>query len=88
MSIQLTDGVETMVRQKVESGLYPSADEVLREALRLLDEHDRLRWLRAALAEGEKGEGIEYTPELMERINQSAIRKWKAGEKPDPDVLP
>ena len=88
MSMQLTDDVETIIREKVESGLYPNADEVLREALRLLDEHDRLRWLRAALAEGEKGEGEEYTPELMERINQSAIRRWKVGEKPDPDVLP
>src|SRR3712207_4188716 len=88
MSIQLTADVETIVRQKVESGLYPSADQVLREALRLLDEQDRLRWLRAALAEGEQGEPVEYTPEHMERLNQSAIRRWKAGEKPDPDVLP
>jgi hypothetical protein len=34
------------------------------------------------------GEGVEYTPELMEQIKRSAIRRWKAGEKPDPDVLP
>jgi antitoxin ParD1/3/4 len=88
MGIRLTADVETIVRQKVESGLYPSADEVLREALRLLDEHDRLRWRRAALAEGEEGEGVEYTPELMERIRANAIRRWKAGEKPSPDVLP
>ena len=88
MSITLTDDIETIVRQKVESGLYPSPDEVLREALRLLDEHDRLRWLRAALAEGEEGEGIEYTPERREQIRQNAMRRFKAGEKPSPDVLP
>lgn len=88
MSVQLTEEVETIIREKVESGLYPNAEEVLRVALRLLDEQDRLRWLRAALAEGEQGEGEEYTPELMERINQSALRRWRAGEKPDPDVLP
>ena len=88
MSIQLTADVETIVRQKAESGLYPSADEVLREALRLLDEQDRLRWLRAALAEGEEGEGIEYTPEHMDRLRENAIHRWKAGEKPSPDVLP
>ena len=35
--------LESMVRQKVESGLYTSASEVLREALRLMDEQDRLR---------------------------------------------
>ena len=87
MSIQLTADVETIVRQKVESGLYPSADEVLREALRLLDEHDRLQWLRAALAEGEVGEGVEYTPERREQIRQNAIRRFRAGEKPSADVL-
>jgi antitoxin ParD1/3/4 len=38
MRVQLTDEVETIIREKVESGLYPSADEVVQEALRLLDE--------------------------------------------------
>ena len=57
MRVQLTDDVETIIREKVESGLYPNADEVLREALRLLDEQDRLRWLRVALAECERGRG-------------------------------
>ena len=33
-------------RAKVESGLYASASEVVREALRLLDERDRLIHLR------------------------------------------
>jgi len=40
---QLDPYLESMVRQKVESGLYTSASEVLREALRLMDEQDRLR---------------------------------------------
>jgi len=35
--------LEQIVRQKVESGDYASADEVLREALQLLDDRDRLR---------------------------------------------
>ena len=87
MSVQLTDEVETIIREKVESGLYPSADEVLREALRLLDEQDRLRWLRAAIAEGEVGEAVEYTPERREHIRQNAIRRFRAGEQPSPDVL-
>ena len=43
MSVSLTPDLELFVLQKVESGLYPSADEVLREALRLLDERDRLQ---------------------------------------------
>jgi len=43
MNINLTPYLESMVRQKVESGLYTSASEVLREALRLMDEQDHLR---------------------------------------------
>ncbi len=36
MNINLTPQLEEMVRQKVNSGLYTSASEVVREALRLL----------------------------------------------------
>jgi antitoxin ParD1/3/4 len=43
MNINLTPQLEEMVRQKVESGLYTSASEVVREALRLMEEKDQLR---------------------------------------------
>lgn len=43
MNVSLTPQLEELVQRKVESGLYGSASEVVREALRLLDEHDRLR---------------------------------------------
>ena len=43
MNVNLTPQLEEMVRQKVTSGLYGSASEVVREALRLMDEQDRLR---------------------------------------------
>ena len=46
MNVNLTPKLEEMVRQKVASGLYNSASEVIREALRLLEEQDRLRALR------------------------------------------
>jgi antitoxin ParD1/3/4 len=58
MHVSLTPKLEELVREKVESGLYNNASEVIREALRLLQEHDELRRLklerlRAALAAGE-----------------------------------
>lgn len=51
---------EGFVRQQVESGRYASASEVVRDALRLLEEREhQLRGLRAAVLEGAaSGPGI------------------------------
>jgi len=46
MNISLTPHLEELVKAKVDSGLYNSASEVMREALRLLEERDQLRALR------------------------------------------
>ncbi len=59
MNISLTPALEKMVQQKVKSGLYNNASEVIREALRLMKETGELRALRlaklkAAIAEGEE----------------------------------
>ncbi|MEE9904208.1 MAG: type II toxin-antitoxin system ParD family antitoxin, partial [Chlorobium sp.] len=43
MNINLTPSLEKMVRDKVKSGLYTSASEVMREALRLMAEQDSIR---------------------------------------------
>ena len=46
MNISLTPHLERMVNQKIESGMYTSVSEVIREALRLLNEHDRIKELQ------------------------------------------
>jgi antitoxin ParD1/3/4 len=43
MNVSLTPELEKFVSTKVESGRYNSASEVVREALRLLEEHDQAR---------------------------------------------
>ena len=43
MNVSLTPELEQMVAEKVQSGRYTSASEVIREALRLLEEQDRLK---------------------------------------------
>ena len=43
INVNLTPQLEELVRSKVASGLYTSASEVVREALRLLEDHDRAR---------------------------------------------
>jgi antitoxin ParD1/3/4 len=43
MNINLTPQLEELVRGKVTSGLYNSASEVVREALRLMEREDQVR---------------------------------------------
>ena len=46
MNVSLTPELEKYVSEKVESGLYHSASEVIREGLRLLKDQDALRKIR------------------------------------------
>ena len=46
MNISLTPQLQRLVEDKVASGLYHSASEVIREGLRLLQERDQLRQVR------------------------------------------
>lgn len=43
MNVSLTPELEKFVQKKVKAGRYNSASEVVREALRLLEEHEQLR---------------------------------------------
>jgi antitoxin ParD1/3/4 len=92
MTVTLTPQAEALIRQKVEAGPYRTADEVIEEALRLLDERDRLTRLRAAIAVGDaqlaRGEGIPYTPELLDEIDREVDERLRRGEQPSPDVRP
>ena len=46
MNVSLTAKLEELVQKKVKSGMYNSASEVIREALRILEERDALRVLQ------------------------------------------
>jgi len=46
MNVSLTPELEELIQRRVRSGRYTSASEVVREALRLLDDRDELRALR------------------------------------------
>ena len=67
MNISLTPELEQLVDEKVRSGLYTSASEVVREALRLLVRFDEARRnelsalsrkIDEGLAQAERGEVI------------------------------
>ncbi|MCX7203569.1 MAG: type II toxin-antitoxin system ParD family antitoxin [Burkholderiales bacterium] len=58
MNVNLTPQLEELVRSKVASGLYTSASEVVREALRLMDEQDRLRDAKLAQLRSDVRQGL------------------------------
>jgi antitoxin ParD1/3/4 len=59
MNISLTPELERLVNDKVKSGMYHSASEVIREGLRLLQEQDELRKIKLTTLQREIGKGIE-----------------------------
>jgi len=89
MSVQIAPDIEAKLRDKVETGSYSDINAVLREAISLLEERDRKHaWLLAALAEGEKGEAIEFTPERMDQIRQRARENARMGKPVSDAVTP
>jgi antitoxin ParD1/3/4 len=59
MNVSLTTELERFVSAKVESGRYNSASEVVREALRLLEERDHARSAHLAGFNQELGHRLE-----------------------------
>jgi antitoxin ParD1/3/4 len=84
MNVNLTLELEEMVRRKVASGMYNSASEVVREALRLMEQQDqvravRLEQLRADIRKGlDSGPGGPWDAEALKR-QARARRSAKAG---------
>ena len=75
MNVSLTPQLEQMVREKVESGRYNNASEVVREGLRLIEERDhRLAKLRSLMQEGfdqiVRGEFVEVNEEYFDQVDR------------------
>lgn len=84
MNVSLTPELESFVNKKVESGRYSSASEVIREALRLLEEQEALRATRLAefqaeldrrLAEADRGVFVSPAALRQELRARSRTRK-------------
>ena len=78
MNISLNPHFEELVKGKVESGLYNSVSEVMREALRLLEERDQLRDLRLEALRSEIQKGInsgEASPLNIEDIKSRGRKR-------------
>ena len=84
MNVSLTPELERFVQEKVHSGRYTSASEVVREALRLLEEHEKVRAAQLAefreesarrLASLERGEGIDGATARAQLRQRSHARR-------------
>ena len=89
MNISLTPELEQLVEDKVKTGMYQTASEVIGEGLRLLRERDQRvealrRDVRAGFEAVERGEFTEYDAsnikELADRIKARG-RKHLAEEE-------
>lgn len=90
MNVNLTPELEQLVQSKVKTGRYNSASEVVREALRLLEEHDQIRRMRFqeirrriregwdSLRRGEGVDGEEFMAQLEAELPAPA-KSRKAG---------
>lgn len=72
MNVNLTPELAKLVHGKVRSGRYNSASEVVREALRLLEERDQIRKLQLQ--------------ELRKKINEG-LSSLERGQRVDGDVF-
>lgn len=93
MHINLSSEMEQYLQSKVNTGYYSNASEVVRDAIRRMrDEDERLAALRAAVAVGdeqlERGEGVTYTAERLEKITRRALTNARTGKKVRSDVTP
>jgi putative addiction module CopG family antidote len=91
MAHYFTTEQEAIVERILATGEYADADEVVTQALLLLEERDRRRrWLRAELQIGidqaERGELIEWTPQFMDDILREAVEGLEHG-KPIRDAV-
>jgi antitoxin ParD1/3/4 len=81
MNISLTPHLEEMIREKIASGSYNSASEVVREALRLLEQEDQLRALRMQNLRRDIREGLDSGPSTVfdpQEIKRTARAKKSA----------
>jgi antitoxin ParD1/3/4 len=91
MNVSLTPELEQYVATKVASGMYQTASEVIREALRLLREREdmqqqRLEELRREIAlgleEANRGGVVPLTEETIEQVKSRGRARRKGKAKP------
>ena len=83
MNVSLTPDLEKYIQEKVDAGRYRSSSEVVREALRLLEEKDQEREQRLSVLKHEIQRGIDSGPsrplDMKAVISQGKSRRKQPG---------
>jgi antitoxin ParD1/3/4 len=87
MNVNLGPVLDEFVAELLESGLYQSQSEILREGLRLLKEREDLKQLRAAELRTEIARGVQEAdrgrfldgPATFARIRQKSKERKRRG---------
>ena len=74
MQVTLTKELEQLVEAKVRSGRYADASDVMRDALRVLEQRDDFGSpaLEAAVLEGVRSPHRPYGKDTLERVRKTA----------------
>jgi antitoxin ParD1/3/4 len=84
MNVSLTPELEKLVEDKVATGMYQTASEVVREALRLLNARDAYRLealrreVRAGFDEIDGGKFLEVDEQTAPRLAASVKRRGRS----------
>lgn len=85
MNVSLTPELEEFVQQKVKTGRYSGASEVVREALRLLEQRDQLEAIKLTELRKEIRKGLDSGPatpfsadDLKQKLTARLDRKKKS----------
>ena len=88
MNVSLTNELEAWVQARVESGLYRTGSEVVREAIRLLRERDELKDLRreelralvrAGMDDVDAGNTVPFSTEVLDQVKKRGRARLKRG---------
>lgn len=93
MHINLSPEMETYIKGKVATGFYGNATEVIRDAVRRMQEAERhAAAFRAAVAAGDaeldRGESVTYNKSVLDDITRDAHEQVQSRKPIDPDVCP
>jgi antitoxin ParD1/3/4 len=81
MNVSLTPELERLVNDKVATGLYTSASEVVREALRLLKDQDEIRAVTLQELKRDVAAGVEQLDRGQSSALDMAAVKAKARKR-------